>query len=66
MADTFQCQWAMHLGISSVVDIVEVLRLKFTLVGLCCLNGLDLNDIKDVQKKVVHEKSSQGKGNDIT
>ena len=56
----------MHLGISSVVDIVGAIRLKFTLGGLCCLNGLDLNDIKDVQKKVVHEKSSQGKGNDIT
>ena len=66
MADAFQCQLAMHLGISSVVNIVGAIWLKFTLGGLCCLNSLDLNDIKDVQKKVVHEKSSQGKGNDIT
>ena len=51
MAAVFQCQWAMHLEISSVVDIVGLIRLKFTLGGLCCLNGLDLNDIKDVQKK---------------
>ena len=52
MADTFQCQWAMHLGISSVVDIVGAIRLKFTLGGLCCSNGLDINDIKDIQKKL--------------